>query len=119
VRLKPLLVVLCASLLVSSCSTLRDVPLPPVVDATHLPDLHKGDHVVVTRKDGTTERFRVTVIEVAALAGKAVRVPYEEIASIEVYRVSAWRTAGAATAVVVTVAGALLYALIRADRHSD
>jgi hypothetical protein len=110
---------LSASLLVSSCTTVRDVPLPPVIDANHLPTLHVGDRVEVTRKDGSSEKFRITAIQGEALLGKTVRVSYSDISSIEVRRISLWRTSGVVVGVLVAAAGAALYALIRADRHSD
>jgi hypothetical protein len=114
-----LVILLSASLLASSCATVRDVPLPLVIDATHLPDVHVGDRVVVTRKNGTTESFRITAIQSEALLGRTVRVSYSDISSIEVRRVSIWRTSGVVVGVLVAAAGAVVYALIRADRHSD
>lgn len=119
-RTKYLLVMLLsASLLASSCATVRDVPLPPVVDATHLPDVHVGDRVEVIRRNGASERFRITAIQGDALLGKTARVDYSDIASIEVHRISLWRTSGVVVGVLVAAAGAALYALVRADRHSD
>jgi hypothetical protein len=114
-----LVLVLSTSLLFSGCSTVREVPLPPVVDSSHPPQVHEGDRVVVTRRNGATERFRVTAITSEALLGHTVRVSYSDIASIEIHRFSFWRTGGVVAGTLVALAGAAVYALIRADRHSD
>ena len=114
-----LVILLSASLMTTSCTTVRDVPLPAIIDATHLQGVHVGDRVEVTRKNGTSESFRVTAIEGDALLGKTVRVSYSDISSIEVHRFSVWRTSGVVVGVLVTAAAAALYVLVRADRHSD
>ena len=40
----------------------------------------------MTKKDGTHQKFAVTGVEDAALVGKNVRVPYADIASLDVQR---------------------------------
>jgi hypothetical protein len=63
--------------------------------------------VVVTKKDGTKQTFTVLSVEDGALVGHNVRVPYTDMASLEVKRSdgSSTKTALIVGAVVVGIAG--------------
>ncbi|MEO8018887.1 MAG: hypothetical protein ABI769_13810 [Pseudomonadota bacterium] len=75
-----------AAFLFSGCASLQNVPLTQHDQTISRPDVKVGESVVVTKKDGAHQKFTVTGVEDAALVGKNVRVPYAEIASLDVQR---------------------------------
>jgi hypothetical protein len=109
---------LCCCLSVSSCGALRDVPL--TADSTPLSSagLKVGDTVVVTLRDGDRHKVKVTQIDGTSLSGKArrndaeVRYAFADMASLDVRRVSFWKTAGAIGATLVIVGAASIAALL-------
>ncbi|HET9863150.1 MAG TPA: hypothetical protein VFP37_06885 [Steroidobacteraceae bacterium] len=96
-----------AAFLTTGCTTLQHVPYQPSAgQAIAKPDVKVGESVVVARKDGTTRKFTVTALEDEALVGRDVRIPYADIASLDVRRSDAHanRMALIVGAVVVGVA---------------
>jgi outer membrane PBP1 activator LpoA protein len=75
-----------AAFLTTGCTTLQPVPLTQQNQSIARPDVKVGESVVVTKKDGAKQKFKVTAVEDAALVGKNVRVPYSEMASLDVQR---------------------------------
>jgi hypothetical protein len=100
------LITVCA-FLATGCTSLQNVPLTRNGQASERPDVKAGESVVVTKKDGTTQKFTVLSVEDDALAGHNVRVPYADIASLEVKRSDGGgtKTALIVGAVVVGIAG--------------
>ncbi len=109
-----------AALAASGCTSLQAVPVqraptttttttsgPP---ASQIPAVQVGEEVQVTRRDGRRETFRVTTVESDALVGKAVRVPYADIAVLKVRRADRDRTAF----MVGTVGGIVLAVVLAA-----
>jgi hypothetical protein len=67
----------------TGCANLQTVPL---AGGNARPDVKVGESVVVTTTSGTRQKFDVTAVEDAALIGAGVRVPYSDIARLEVDR---------------------------------
>ena len=74
-----------AIFLTTGCTSMISVPLTRS-DQTVAPDVKVGESVLVTKKDGTKQKFTVLKIEDDALVGHNVRVNYSEMAAIEVRR---------------------------------
>jgi hypothetical protein len=77
-----------AAFLTTGCTSLQNVPLAQGVSNAR-PDVKAGESVVVTKKDGTTQKFKVLKVEDDALVGHNVRVSYADIASLEAQRADA------------------------------
>ena len=96
--------------LTTGCTTLQHVPLQAATSgqAATRPDVKVGESVVVTRNDGQTQKFTVTAVDADAVSGKNVRIPYGDIASLDVRRSDAHanKMALIVGAVVVGVAAA-------------
>ena len=74
-----------AAFLTTGCTSLQSVPLDSS-QAMAQPDVKPGESVVVTKKDGSKQKFRVTRVADDALIGANVRVPYSDMSSLEVER---------------------------------
>jgi hypothetical protein len=85
----------------SACTSMQTVQMP---GRTQVPAVAVGEDVAVTRFDGQELKFKVTAVEPDALVGAEVRVPYQDIAKLEVRR----HDAGETNAVVAVVGGVLL-----------
>ncbi len=108
-------VLLAASLIgTSACTSLHVVPLSGTTAPT--PAVEVGDRVVVTRKSGEQQEFKVTGIEADALVGVQTRVAYDDISRLEVRRVDKGKTAGLVSLIVGTV---LLVAAQFAKGYTD
>jgi len=81
-----------ASLLVTSCTSLHRVSVPGSETSSTVPSVQVGDSVVVTTRAGEQKKFKVTAVEPEALAGKDVRVPYVDMASLSVRQTSVGKT---------------------------
>ncbi len=92
-----------ASLLLTSCTSLRSVAIPNGESPPAWSDVKVGDRVVITTR---TEKktFTVTAVEPNALAGKGVRVPYADMMTLNVRYIRK----GATTAVVVAIVFTIL-----------
>jgi len=75
-----------AAFLTTGCATVENVPLMHAGQSISRPDVKIGESVVVTKKDGSKQKFAVTGVEDAALVGQNVRIPYADIASLDVQR---------------------------------
>jgi hypothetical protein len=108
---------LCCCLVATSCTTLRDVPLTVQQTPVSSAGIKLGDTVVVTLRDGTSQKFTVTQLDATSLSGKArrgtgdVRYPFADMASLEVRRVSFWKTSGTVAATLAVIAVALAAAM--------
>lgn len=116
---------LCCSLLVTSCTTLHDVPLPQDSATALAKAVKVGDTVIITLRDGSQHRVKVTRIDTTALSGRTSRggeeTPYafSEMASIDVRRVSFWKTTGAVGATALVIGTAAFVSLLNALDDSD
>ena len=72
-------VVAATAFLTAGCASLETVSL------AH-PDVKPGESVVVKKKDGSTQKFRVTQVADDALVGEHVRVAYADMNSLGVER---------------------------------
>jgi hypothetical protein len=75
-----------ASFLATGCTTLTNVPLTHGDHSIARPDVKVGESVVVTKKDGTTQKFNVTSVDSDALVGRNVRINYTDMNSLDVQR---------------------------------
>jgi len=74
-----------ATFLTTGCTSLQNVPLAQ--DAGHTrPDIKAGESVVVTKKDGAQQKFKVLKVEDDALVGHNVRIAYADMVSLEAQR---------------------------------
>lgn len=67
----------------AGCANLTNVPLGQSI--IH-PEVEVGEAVVVTTKSGERKSFTVTAVESDALVGSSSRVPYSEMAQLDVKR---------------------------------
>ena len=74
-----------AAFLTTGCTTLTSVPLTNS-NQTFAPDVKAGESVVVTKKDGTKQKFTVLKVESDALVGHNVRINYTDMAALDVQR---------------------------------
>lgn len=100
-----------ASLLVA-CTSSRtiDVGAPSALAE----EVHPGDQVAITTREGQELQFEVVRVERDALVGTTERVSLDDIAQLEVTRLSPARTAGLAGGsmlLVVVVAGLVFLAV--------
>lgn len=72
--------------LTTGCASMQPVALTHSADGAARPSVNVGESVVVKTTSGQTRKFTVTSVEDDALVGKEVRVPYAQIASLEVSR---------------------------------
>jgi hypothetical protein len=73
-------------LLTTGCTSLQGVPLSRDGQGIQRPDIKVGESVVVTRKDGTQQKFTVLKIEDDALIGHKVRINYADMTALEAHR---------------------------------
>jgi hypothetical protein len=72
--------------LLTACTSLQGVPLPGADQPTATPAVNVGETVEVTTRAGETHRFKVTAVEADALVGEGVRVPYQDMTSLQAMR---------------------------------
>jgi hypothetical protein len=70
----------------TGCASLQPVALAHSGDRIERPSVNVGESVVVKTTSGQTRKFTVTAVEDDALVGAGVRVPYAEMASLDVSR---------------------------------
>ena len=83
---KGVVAMLAAAFLATGCTTLQNVPLAQSQQGSAKPGVEVGESVVVTKKDGAKQKFKVSAVNDDALVGQNVRVPYGDIASLQVER---------------------------------
>jgi uncharacterized protein YcfL len=72
--------------LTTGCTSLQNVPLSQNGQSVQRPDIKAGESVVVTKKDGVKQKFKVLKVEDDALVGENVRTRYSDMASLEAQR---------------------------------
>ena len=75
-----------AAFLTTGCTSLQNVPLASGAQGVAQPNVKVGESVVVTKKDGAKQKFKVTAVENDALVGQNVRVNYADMSALEVQR---------------------------------
>jgi hypothetical protein len=75
-----------AAFLTTGCTSLQNVPLSSGGQSVERPDIKAGESVVVTKKDGTQQKFKVLKVEDDALIGHDVRIAYADMSSLEAQR---------------------------------
>lgn len=78
-----------AAFLTTGCTSLQTVPLSQRGQGAERPDIKAGESVVVTKKDGTKQKFKVLKVEDDALVGHDVRISYAEMSALEAQRADA------------------------------
>jgi hypothetical protein len=95
--------------LTTGCASLQPVALTHSGDHVSRPSVNVGESVVVKTTSGQTRKFTVTSVEDDALVGKDVRVPYAEMASLDVSRPGEHKmSTGLVVGIVVGVAALAL-----------
>jgi hypothetical protein len=95
--------------LTTGCASMQPVALNHTGDRVERPSVNVGESVVVKTTSGQTRKFTVTSVEDDALVGKNVRVPYAEMASLDVSRAGAHKmSTGLVVGIVVGVAALAL-----------
>ena len=74
-----------ATFLTTGCTSLHIVPLAQGGNVAR-PNVKAGESVVVTKKDGTKQKFKVLKVEDEALVGHNVRINYADMNSLEAMR---------------------------------
>ena len=105
---RTLTLVVIASFLSTGCTSLQGVPIAHSEQPIPRPAVKVGESVVVTNMIGEKVKFSVTAVEVDALVGKNVRVPYTEIAALDVRRVDNAHSGALAIVLGVVATVALL-----------
>ena len=95
-----------AAFLTTGCTSLQNVPLSQSAQGIERPAVKAGESVVVTKKDGTKQKFKVLKVEDDALVGQDVRISYADISSLE-----AQRTGGAPGKKALIIGAAVLGAV--------
>jgi hypothetical protein len=106
------------SFLVTSCTSLHTVAIPSPENPSLLPAVKAGDSVEVTTKTMERKTFEVTAVEADALVGRGVRVPYAEMATLEVKRIRKGPTAALIVGIVIVV-GSIIAAAQTAEAIND
>ena len=70
----------------TGCASLQPIALNNSAGHIERPSVNVGESVVVKTTSGQTRKFKVTSVEDDALVGKDVRVPYAEMAKLDVSR---------------------------------
>jgi hypothetical protein len=100
-----------STFLVTGCATVQPVALNHSAGHVERPAVNVGESVVVKTTSGQTRKFTVTSVENDALVGKGVRVPYAEMASLDVSRAGEHKmSTGLIIGIVVGVAALALAA---------
>jgi hypothetical protein len=95
--------------LTTGCASLQPVALNHSADRIERPSVNVGESVVIKTTSGQTRKFTVTSVEDDALVGKDVRVPYAQIASLDVSRAGEHKmSTGLIVGIVVGVAALAL-----------
>ena len=107
-----------ASVLLSGCTTMRNVAVPAPGQPHETLAVKVGDKVDLRTKSSERYTFKVTAIESDSLVGidpavgHEVRVKFEDIASVQVKRVDPARTALAGAGGILIAAGVLALAYV-------
>jgi hypothetical protein len=104
---------------VTGCSTTRTLPRHDSIAEVQASGVKPGTKVVVTLTSGEVRTFRITAVEGDALLGSNTRIPYADIAKLEVKRFDGRRTAGVAGATLLVLLGGLVYLVHQAANYDD
>jgi hypothetical protein len=94
--------------LTTGCASLQPVSLNHSAGSIERPSVNVGESVVVKTTSGQTRKFAVTAVDDDALVGNGVRVPYAEIASLQVSRAQHKMKTGVIVGIVAGVAALAL-----------
>jgi hypothetical protein len=94
--------VVLTTFLTTGCASLQ--PATPA-------NVQVGESIVLKTNSGETRKFKVTGVEADALVGENVRVPYADIASLEVRREGEHKMKPGVVIAIVAAVGALALAL--------
>jgi len=95
--------------LTTGCASLQPVALNQSAGHIERPSVNVGESVVVKTTSGQTKKFTVTSVEDDALVGNGVRVPYAEMAKLDVSRAGEHKmSTGMIVGIVVGVAALAL-----------
>jgi hypothetical protein len=100
-----------ATYLTTGCASLQPVALNHSSQRIERPAVNVGESVVVKTTGGETRKFTVTEVGDDALVGKNVRVPYAEMASLEVSRAGEHKMSTGMIIGIVAAVGVLAVAL--------
>lgn len=106
------------SFLVTSCTSLHSVAIPSPENPALLPAVKVGDTVDITTKTTGHKTFEITAVEADALVGKGVRVPYADMATLNVKRIRKGPTAALIVGIVFVV-GSFIAGAQAADAIDD
>ena len=94
------------------CATLRTIPAPGTSSESPSAQLKRGDELVLTLRDGRRVEVEIERIEDNTIVStEGVRYERSDIVTLQVHRVSAWRTAllvGGIVAGAFVVAGMMI-----------
>jgi hypothetical protein len=111
-------VVSVAVFLTTSCTSLQGVSIPAPDNPSSLSSVKVGDKVVVKTKNGKEKSFKVHAVEPDALVGPFERVPYADMASLNVEHVRKGPTI-ALVAIALLVVGSLIVAVQVEDEFNE
>ena len=101
--------IVATAFLTTGCASLQPVALNNSAGHIERPSVNVGDSVVVKTTSGQTRKFTVTSVDNDALVGKDVRVPYAEMAKLDVARAGEHKmSTGLIVGIVVGVAALAL-----------
>jgi hypothetical protein len=110
-RQRAVALIVVATYLAAGCASMQPVALNHSAQRIERPAVNVGESVVVKTTSGETRKFTVTSVEDDALVGKGVRVPYAEMASLDVSRTGEHKMHTGLIIGIVAAVGALALAL--------
>lgn len=103
--------VVITAVLSTGCASLQPVALNHSAQRIERPAVNVGESVVVKTTSGETRKFKVTGVEDDALVGENVRVPYAEMASLDVSRAGEHKMKPGVIIAIVAAVGVLAVAM--------
>ena len=116
---------LCCCMVVSSCTTLYNVPRSSGSQTFPRSSVKRGDTVMITMRDGTDHELKVQQVDAEALTGRArsgakvERYAFADIQTLRVRQVSIGNTAGAVGAALAVVGAVVLAVYYHALTHGE
>jgi hypothetical protein len=104
-QLRKVTAVMVLGAFIAACTTTHPIDIGAPAALTE--EVHPGDKVAITTRDGRKFAFEVVRVEDDAIIGATERVQQDEIAQLEVTRFSEGRTAGLVLGGVLLILGAV------------